>query len=70
MGCHLRQFNLVMALIAGVSFCPGVLQLRANPIDDSLSIWVRGDLSYFNLMMPLLALMFAGPGPGDGISTA
>tara|TARA_B100002051_G_C16594524_1_gene564641 strand:+ start:169 stop:381 length:213 start_codon:yes stop_codon:yes gene_type:complete len=70
MGGHLRQFSLVMALTAGVGFCPGLLQLLASPIDDSLSIGVRGDLSYFNLMMPLLALMFAGPGPGDGISTA
>lgn len=70
MGGHLRKFSLVMALIAGVSFCPGLLQLLASPIEDSLSIWVSGDLSYFNLMMLLLALMLAGPSPGEGISMA
>ena len=50
-------------------FCPALLQLLSIPINSSLSIGVRGDLSQFGLMMPLLALMLAGPGLGKGMNT-
>ena len=69
MGGHLGKFSLVVAITAGVIFCPALLQLLSIPINSSLSIGVRGDLSQFGLMMPLLALMLAGPGLGKGMNT-